>query len=58
MKPKTILIIILFAIGILTFAYQGITYKTRETVLDLGPLQVTTEKTKHISLMPTFGIEE
>ncbi len=58
MKPTTILIIILFSISILAFAYQGITYKTREKVLDLGPLQVTTEKTKNISLMPAFGMEE
>ena len=56
MKPKTILIIILFSIGILALAYQGITYKTKETVLDLGPLHITTEKTKHVQLLPDFGM--
>ncbi len=56
MKSKTILIIILFSIGILAFAYQGITYKTKEKVLDLGSLQVTTEKTKQVPLLPAIGV--
>ena len=30
MKPKTIIVIILIALGIVAFAYQGITYATRE----------------------------
>jgi hypothetical protein len=57
MKPKTIFIIILF-LSILAFAYKGFTYKTRETVLDLGPLKVTTEKTKHVQLLPTFEMDK
>ena len=46
MRPKIIIAIILIALGIAAFAYQGITYATREKVVDLGPIQVTTEKTK------------
>jgi hypothetical protein len=38
--------IILVAIGIVSFAYQGITYKTREKVVDIGPIHMTAEKTK------------
>ncbi len=56
MKSKTTFIIILISIGILSFAYQGITYKTKEKVLDLGSVEVTTEKTKQVPLLPTFGI--
>jgi len=33
-------------------AYQGITYKTQEDVVDLGPLHVATEKTNTVSLSP------
>ena len=37
------------------FAYQGITYTTREKVVDLGPIQVTAEKTNTIPLPPIVG---
>ncbi len=55
MKPKTIIAIILIALGIAALAYQGITYTTREKVVDLGPIQVTAEKTKTIPLPPIAG---
>jgi hypothetical protein len=42
-------------VGILAFAYQGITYTTREKVVDLGPIQVTSEKTRSIPLPPIVG---
>jgi hypothetical protein len=41
--------------GILAFAYQGITYTSKEKVLDLGPLEITSEKTKEVPLLPAFG---
>ena len=55
MKPKIIIAIILIALGIAAFVYQGITYTTREKVIDLGPLQVTAEKTKTLPLPPIVG---
>ena len=55
MKPKMIIAIILIALGIAAFAYQGITYTTREKVVDLGPIQVTAEKTKTFPLPPIVG---
>jgi hypothetical protein len=55
MKPATIVGIILIIVGILSFAYQGITYKTREKAVDLGPLQITTEQTHTIPLPPILG---
>jgi hypothetical protein len=56
MKPKIILAIILIALGIAAFAYQGITYTTREKVVDIGPIQVTSEKTKTLPLPPIVGV--
>jgi len=50
-----IVAVILIALGILAFAYQGITYTTREKKIDLGPLQVTTEKEHTIPLPPIVG---
>ena len=55
MKPKTIIAIILIALGIAVFAYQGITYATREKVVDLGPIQMTAEKTKTLPLLHIVG---
>jgi len=55
MKTYTLGAIILIAIGIASFGYQGITYTTREKVVDLGPIQMTTEKTETIPLPPIVG---
>ena len=55
MKTYTLIGIILIVIGIVAFAYQGITYTTREKVVDIGPIQVTAEKTKTLPLTPIVG---
>ena len=56
MRPKIMIGIILVALGIAAFAYQGITYTTREKVVDIGPIQVTAEKTKTLALPPIVGV--
>jgi cytochrome c oxidase assembly factor CtaG len=55
MKQNTILAAVLIVLGIAAFTYQGISYKTREKAIDLGSLQVTTEKTKNIPIPPIVG---
>jgi hypothetical protein len=55
MKTNTLIAIILIAVGIVAFAYQGITYTSKEKVVDLGPVQVTAEKTKTFPLPPIVG---
>ena len=55
MRTKTLIAVILIAVAIMAFAYQGITYKTREKAFDLGPLHVTTEKTRTLPLPPIAG---
>jgi len=55
MKSYTLIGIVLIALGIAAFAYEGITYTTRDKVVDLGPIQVTAEKTKTIPLSPIMG---
>ena len=55
MKTNTLLGIVLIVVGIVAFAYQGITYTTREKVVDLGPIQVTADKTKTLPLPPIVG---
>ena len=55
MKTFTLIGIILIAIGIAAFAYQGITYTTREKVVDIGSLHMTAERTRTIPLTPIVG---
>ena len=55
MNTKIIVAILLIAVGISAFAYQGITYKTREKAVDLGSLQITAETTKNIPIPPIVG---
>jgi hypothetical protein len=55
MKTNTLLAIILIVVGIVVFAYQGITYTSKEKVVDLGPVQVTAEKTRTFPLPPIVG---
>jgi len=50
-----ILGILLIILGIVAFAYQGITYTSREKVVDLGPVEVTSEKTTTFPLPPVVG---
>jgi uncharacterized membrane protein YidH (DUF202 family) len=55
MKRTTLIGGMLIAFGIIALAYQGITYTTREKAIDLGPLQVTRERTERIPLPPVLG---
>ena len=48
--------IVLIVVGIVALAMGGFSYTTREKVLDIGPIQATTEKHKTIPLSPIFGI--
>ena len=56
MKIATVIGVILVVIGIVALAYQGITYTTKERVVDLGPLKVETEREKTIPLPPVVGV--
>ena len=55
MKPVTLVGVALIVLGVLALAYQGITYTTRENVVDIGPLKVAVDKEKRIPLPPILG---
>jgi uncharacterized membrane protein len=55
MKSPVLIGAILIVLGIIALAYQGITYTTREKVLDIGPIEATAEKEKTIPLPPLVG---
>jgi len=55
MKPVTIVGVLLIVLGVVAFAYQGITYTTNEKVVDLGPLKVEAKRERTIPLPPVLG---
>ena len=56
MKPVAILGVVLIIIGIVALVYQGITYTSKDKVVDLGPLKVETKQEKTIPLPPILGV--
>jgi hypothetical protein len=55
MSTTNIIGILLIVLGVLALAYQGITYTTREKVIDLGPIKATKDTEKTIPLPPILG---
>lgn len=47
--------IILMVLGLFGLAWGGFTYTTRETVVDIGPIHATREKTHNVPLPPVAG---
>ena len=55
MKPITIAGIALIILGVLALAYQGINYNRQETVMNVGPMHVSTETHERLPLPPILG---
>jgi hypothetical protein len=47
---------VLIVLGLAALAYQGVTYTSREKVLDIGPIHATAEREKTVPLPPVLGI--
>lgn len=47
--------IVLIVVGLAALAYGGLTYTTRESVVDIGPIHASREKTHNIPLSPIAG---
>jgi hypothetical protein len=56
MKPAAMFGVVLIVLGLAALVYQGISYTTRETVIDIGPIEATAERQRTIPLPPVFGI--
>lgn len=56
MKTTAIIGILLIVLGLVALAYQGITYTTRKTVVEVGPLEMKAEEKKRIPLPPVLGV--
>jgi len=56
MKPIILVGVVCIVLGLVALAYQGITYTTREKVIDVGPVQVTAEREHAVWLPPLLGV--
>jgi uncharacterized membrane protein len=54
-NPIMLVGIALIVLGVVAFAYQGITYTSREKIIDIGPIQATADTQKTIPLSPLLG---
>ena len=54
-NPIMLVGVALIVLGIVAFGYQGITYTSREKIIDIGPLHATSETQKTIPLSPLLG---
>ncbi len=54
MKTDRLLAIVFIAVGVMTCAYQGVTFM-RQKAVDLNP-EVTTEKTRTVPAPPIVGV--
>lgn len=55
MKPLMLMGIMLIILGIGALAYQGITYTSKEKIIDLGPIEASADTQKTIPLSPIVG---
>lgn len=55
MKNPSILGIVLILIGAAILAYGHFSYKSRETVLEIGPIKATAERTRSVPIPPILG---
>jgi len=56
MKPTVLAAVLLIVLGVAALAYQGITYTSRDTILDIGPMHATAERQHTLPLSPLLGI--
>jgi membrane-bound ClpP family serine protease len=55
MRATAVVGLVLMVLGLAAFAYQGINYTTRETVIDIGPVHATAERHRTLPLPPVVG---
>jgi hypothetical protein len=48
--------VVLIVLGAVALVYQGITYTSRETVLEIGPVHATADRQKTLPLPPALGM--
>ena len=55
MKPIMLIGLVLIGLGAVALTYEGISYTSREKIIDIGPLEASANTKKTIPLSPLFG---
>jgi hypothetical protein len=56
MKLTNLAGMLLIVLGLVALVYQGISYTSRETVIDIGPVHATADRQRTLPLSPVLGI--
>ena len=56
MRTTLIIGVLLVIMGVIALAYQSFSYTTQEKAIEIGPLQVTRERSPTIPIAPVVGI--
>jgi hypothetical protein len=56
MNRTAIVGVVLLLLGVAALAYQGFTYTSRETVVDIGPVHATADHQKNVPIPPVLGL--
>jgi len=56
MKLNALAGVLLILLGVVALAYQGITYTSRDTVIDVGPIHATADRQHTVPLSPVLGV--
>jgi hypothetical protein len=54
-RAATIVGVILTTIGVIALLFGGFAYTKREKILDVGPIEATTERRETIAVPPILG---
>jgi hypothetical protein len=55
-SPLALVGMLLVVVGLMALVYQSVSYTSRETVVDIGPLHATADRQKTLPLPPVLGI--
>ena len=53
MKPLGIVLVVL---GLVALIYGGITWTSRDTIVDAGPIEITKDKREGVAIPPLAGV--
>jgi hypothetical protein len=56
MKPMVLAGVVLIVLGVAALLYQSVSYTSRETVIDIGPLQATADRERTLAIPPALGM--
>ena len=55
MRPAAVVGILLIILGVVGLAFGGFSFKHKEKVVDLGPIEATADKKESVPIPPILG---